>query len=76
MNWITKYEPGDLIWLHAEDYPTIPGTVVNRSKTEVFVRTIVNGKDEYLAIEEEEAISHRDRSQVLSMAGMVIGKKK
>jgi hypothetical protein len=75
MNWIKGYEPGDLVWLNSPGMPTIAGTVVNRSKTEVFVRTNYQGKDLYLAVDVEGNIEHRERDQVLTMAGMVINKK-
>ncbi len=75
MDWIKKYDPGDLVWLCSPGAPTIAGTVVNRSKTEVFVRTNINGADQYLAIEREDHIYHRERGQVLTMAGMPVTKE-
>jgi hypothetical protein len=73
--WILGYSPGDLVWLSADDAETIAGTVVNRSKTEVFVRTNYLGQDLHVAVTDKRNISHRDRDQVLTMAGVPIGEK-
>jgi hypothetical protein len=69
--WYKDWEPGDLCWLQADGWPDLPGTVVNRGKGEVFVKT---AHDQYIAVSDPENIRRRDRDQELTYTGIKVVK--
>jgi len=71
VEWIRKYNPGDLVWLRSPGYPTIKGDVINRSKTELFVRIFWGGEYVNIAVTDQEIILPRKEGDEmpLSMCG-------
>jgi len=76
MEWLLKYNPEDLIWLRAPGYPTIKGVVINRSKTELFVNIVWDGKLQSIAVEDGTLVLPRKEGDEmpLSVGGVPFNK--